>query len=60
MVVDSIHNNPVINVFVYFLSVIAETKSKSMEEEFQDSSGNYYLHAGHIMTCVYCSCVNSS
>ncbi|XP_065912817.1 stimulated by retinoic acid gene 6 protein-like [Dysidea avara] len=38
VVVDSIHNNPVINVFVYLLSVIAETKSKSMEEEFQDSS----------------------
>ena len=42
MVVDSIHNNPVMNVFIYLLSVVAEAKAKSTEQEFQDSSGNHY------------------
>ena len=42
MVVDSIHNNPVMNVFVYLLSLSAErAKRKPVEQQLQHSSGKY-------------------
>ena len=50
VVVDSIHNNPVMNVFVYLLSVTAEAKAKSTEQEFQDSSGNHCYSYAVVMS----------
>jgi len=62
VLVDSIHNNPVMNVFIYLLCVTAEAKStSSREQEFQDSSGRYYGHVitNHVMICC-CSGIDSS
>ena len=44
---DSIHNNPVMNVFIYLLSVISETKSRSMEQNLKDSSGKFNSYTVH-------------
>ena len=45
--VDANHNNPVLNVFIYFVSLEVQTKARSsFIQELQESSGKHIVYFG--------------